>query len=229
MAASLARAASVTPRWAVICLTTSSLRFSTRSAGSSGDRREVVEDVLDEAGPQVALGVVPGVELDLHDPLVPGDVALQLARLAGVGGELADARAEPAHEERLARAPVAEQSDRQRRRDGARREQRREGVDVVVDLLAYGEPARLVDVVGAVGGEPRAARRPSVAASWVTVPVSVPTASCSPSGDQASDTTAPAALAAATSAPVSAADTRTVSAVVARRQELAVRAEGQAP
>src|SRR5690242_14111597 len=39
---------------------------------------QVAEDVLDQARPEVALGVVPGVELDLDDPLVPGDVLLHL-------------------------------------------------------------------------------------------------------------------------------------------------------
>ena len=40
---------------------------------------QVPEDVLDEAGPQLALDVVPGVELDLHHGLEDFQLALRLA------------------------------------------------------------------------------------------------------------------------------------------------------
>ena len=114
---------------------------------------QVVEDVRDQARPQVALGVVPGVELDLHDPLVPGDVALQLAAVARIGGQLADPPFEAPHEERLARPPVAEQPHGQRWIDGPRRQQRGERVDVRIDLESLAQILGRPGVIGAVGGE----------------------------------------------------------------------------
>src|SRR5262249_53354407 len=78
---------------------------------------EFAEDVLHQARPEVGFDVVPGVEFDLNDirmeELRPGLRALR-QRLH----VLVDA----AHEERLARAPLAKNADGQRRANGGGRQ-----------------------------------------------------------------------------------------------------------
>jgi hypothetical protein len=86
---------------------------------------QVVEDVRGEARPQVRLGVVPRVERDLPDAravrrhlppvLLPG-----LLLSGGRVRERAHPLAHLPHEEALARPPVPEQPDRQRRLDQPR-------------------------------------------------------------------------------------------------------------
>src|SRR5690606_27908790 len=60
---------------------------------------ELGQYVLDEARPEVALDVVPGIELDLHDVLAPA---------LPTSGQLPNEAPEPVHEEGLARPPIAE-------------------------------------------------------------------------------------------------------------------------
>jgi hypothetical protein len=73
---------------------------------------ELGEDVLDQARPQVGLDVVPGVEADLDDVPVKQRVALAVAV-----ADLLDRGVDLLHEVGLARAPLPEHADRQRRMD----------------------------------------------------------------------------------------------------------------
>ena len=69
---------------------------------------ELLEDLVAEARPEVAVGVVPGVEADLDD--------LAAVPVVGRVGERRDLAAEQPHEVALARAPLAEQADGERHR-----------------------------------------------------------------------------------------------------------------
>ena len=94
---------------------------------------------------------MPRVELDLRR--CAPRVALQLASRARRRRASATRRAQPAHEVALARAPVAEQADRERRLDGARGEQGGERVDVGVDRQPRGQVVGGARVVGDELGE----------------------------------------------------------------------------
>ncbi len=132
-------------------------------------RPEVAEDVFDEARPQVALDVVPGVELDLRDVLVDRQVALGRARRPRRLGDSIDPALESLHEEALAGAPIAEQADGQRGDQRAGGDEVGEGVDLRADADEVLRRARLelavapVDrrpngvgvVAGDIGGSPR--------------------------------------------------------------------------
>jgi hypothetical protein len=118
---------------------------------------QVAEDVVDQAGHQRTLAVVPRVELDLRDPAVVEIVG------AVVGGraETRDPIADPLHEEALSGAPGAEHADRQGCVGRARGDELGEGLHLAVDVVSgcgsgLGENDRpLVMVVAAT---PRSAR-----------------------------------------------------------------------
>ncbi len=109
--------------------------------GRTGARRhmgrELLEDVGDEAGPEVGVDVVPGVELHLHDVLAEARLRTLAARPLG---QALRRLLHLVHEEALARAPVAEQADRQRRLQVARHRDRGE-------RLRLGRDAQRVDLV----------------------------------------------------------------------------------
>lgn len=122
-----------------------------------GDRllgRDGLDDLVDEAGPQVGLRVVPGVEGNHAD-------VLQVAVGRTVRGQLGDHGVDPAEDEGFARSPVAEQADRQRGLELAGGDQRRQGEGVTVGLkqVDIGAAVRVVAGNGPGGGK-RPAQRP---------------------------------------------------------------------
>src|SRR5207237_9207509 len=74
--------------------------------------RERLEDVRDETGPQVRVGVLPGVELDVPDVPAIGRGRLRAPR---ADREPLDSILDLSDQEGLARSPVAEEADRNRR------------------------------------------------------------------------------------------------------------------
>jgi hypothetical protein len=78
---------------------------------------------------------VPGVEPELHDRLAVRELCRRVyrdpVRLADC--LLPDALLQLGHEERLARSPVTEQAERQRRFEVTRRKEHRHRLDLVLD------------------------------------------------------------------------------------------------
>ncbi len=75
---------------------------------------QVAEDVLDQAGPQIALDVLPRVELDLDDRFVERQLVLRPAPRGGVVDERVNPPLQALQKEALAGPPATEQPDRQR-------------------------------------------------------------------------------------------------------------------
>src|SRR5262249_54787539 len=98
-----------------------------------------------EAGPEVRVHVLPGVEVDLDDVAVERGLLAGAARGSGRGGEVRDAAPEQAHEEGFPASPVAEESDGEGRLQAGGGEDGRHGVHVAGD-------AERVCVEGDAGG-----------------------------------------------------------------------------
>lgn len=109
---------------------------------------EVFEDVSDQARPEVGVDVVPGVEADLRDLGV--EVGIDV-----LGRQILDLGVHLLHEEGLARPPVPEHADRQRRLDLAADGQLGEGGDLTVDVQEVVRVGAVVEDGGQDGGETR--------------------------------------------------------------------------
>ena len=127
-----------------------------RVAGDLGvGFREPVEDLRDQARPQVRVRVVPRVERDLLDAAAERRVvARRPLRL-----ERADPRAHQRHERALAGPPVTEEPDRDRRVDLVRDQDRAERLDVGVEADVVDRAAHRSGSPPARALRPRRARR----------------------------------------------------------------------
>lgn len=103
---------------------------------------EVAEQVLQQARPQVAFHVLPGVVLDLHDSGIERQCVGGSRQCWLYADEVIDAALQAAQEVTLAAAPLAEQPDRQRRGEALRGDQVRERIHLGPDP----------DQVGGFGG-----------------------------------------------------------------------------
>ena len=130
---------------------------------------ELLEELARQARPDVAVGIVPGVELDLHDigdegrgdrrrrrrilPLrrlgrLPGPLLLRFR----AAGQRIDFLGQPVHKSRLARPPVAEQPDGERRVGFLQADQLGESLDVGRDVeRVVGGDQAMVGVVARDG------------------------------------------------------------------------------
>src|SRR4030095_2525662 len=98
------------------------LKFLARAFLPVVNDTQIVKDVLNQARPEVAFGVMPRIELDLYDAPIEQLIALPRFLLRGLlprlTRQIRHLFLKHPHEEGLSAAPFAEEANRQRRLQG---------------------------------------------------------------------------------------------------------------